>query len=541
MKKGISGEFSVVFEGMDSGVRSGQAGVQRQEPPNDPLSFEYAVFLLFTNKIIECEKAVEPFVEKDPRKALLYGLCSFFSAVSSYGEGALDEALNRFWKAESIAKNLGTVEGTIYRGFGYLLGACVQFIQESYTKGAWNVKNSWGYFKQASKALEKYDGDDKEEIKAACDIGIGLFNMLLSLLPPSVVSVVEWLGFSGDRALALHLLDSSFKSNSCYSPFASLFLLSFYVNISEQIGDYNPAYRVEADKIFSWADENYPNGILFSSLACRYFRGKGELDKAILVANEGIENCIDLPGYKMLFFYNRGWCNFLKKQWNEAIYDLKQLLDNHKNFKTNWQASYVYMIGICQSMMGNANDSFESFKSIPSYQKSRMRPIDGYIKRKAEYFVAGKGDALLESCEMISHFGAFAHMDEDLLKEYKEALSSAAELKEAQWDQNNFAKYHVACSYIAFHLGAYKECISHGSKAISAEKKLDSHGKKDGILAHAFFMLSKANLELKEIETAQQFFLKADGVKDYELIRIMKFRLHALKHNIQLQKDQAKE
>jgi hypothetical protein len=71
------------------------------------------------------------------------------------------------------------------------------------------MRKSWKAYQAALTELDHYKGSDKEELQGWCYFGTGLFNLLVSILPPSVVKVAELIGFSGDRALGIHQLKAS--------------------------------------------------------------------------------------------------------------------------------------------------------------------------------------------------------------------------------------------------------------------------------------------------------------------------------------------
>ena len=46
------------------------------------------------------------------------------------------------------------------------------------------------------------DGE-RSELECSVAFGVGVFNLFVSLLPPVIVKIVEWIGFSGDRHVGL--------------------------------------------------------------------------------------------------------------------------------------------------------------------------------------------------------------------------------------------------------------------------------------------------------------------------------------------------
>jgi hypothetical protein len=199
--------------------------------------------------------------------SVLPACCSFIQAMSTYLENILDQALQRVWEAEKIASKSNTLAGSIVQGDAYLLGAIVcfalsamlqygicsdhelfdemkmswwqiQITQGSYVKGAWNLKSSWGYYKSAAATLSsgKYTGSDRAELECAVKFGTGFFNLLVSMLPPTIITVASWIGFSGDRERGLNELRDAVQSDKTMAPFSALLLLSYLCGIAAQIG-----------------------------------------------------------------------------------------------------------------------------------------------------------------------------------------------------------------------------------------------------------------------------------------------------------------
>lgn len=123
----------------------------------------------------------------------------------------------------------------------------------------WNVRNSWKYFQQAEALLLSFPDSDKSshryiELVKWSKFGLGLFNLLISILPATVIKVAQYIGFSADRKLGLAYLTecyedvpaSSTKKESTPSapvvldfflaPFACMMVLAYYVSISVFIG-----------------------------------------------------------------------------------------------------------------------------------------------------------------------------------------------------------------------------------------------------------------------------------------------------------------
>ena len=185
----------------------------------------------------------------------------YLMAVSSHADHLLDASLTSTWSTEAHArkrlsgskKSAERIEGELIQADTHILGALVQTVQQSYIKVAWNVRKSYGFYHSAEKHIQEeedkaadgrgtVDEDKLAELKGWMQFGVGLFNMVLSLLPPSVMTVAEWIGYGGDREKSFTYLRASQESSSFMAPFACLLLLTYWLTISTFIGQTEPAF-----------------------------------------------------------------------------------------------------------------------------------------------------------------------------------------------------------------------------------------------------------------------------------------------------------
>eukprot|EP00961_Rhodomonas_salina_P240574 3250134-Rhodomonas_salina.1 len=88
------------------------------------------------------------------------------------------------------------------------------------------------------------------------DFGIGMLNLVLSLLPGSYLALAQLAGFDGQRHTALSLLSRSYQrvadcvhppparatqSSEFWAPFAALLLLYFYTQLVPNVGLSSPS------------------------------------------------------------------------------------------------------------------------------------------------------------------------------------------------------------------------------------------------------------------------------------------------------------
>jgi tetratricopeptide (TPR) repeat protein len=505
---------------------------------DSPEFLDHIVYLIFTNNAVQAQQILSAHIDSDSRNALLYAMCAFLNGVATFGEGVLDDALDKIWKADAVGKKENSLSGTCVRAQAYFLASVVQLITEQYAKGMWNMRNSWNMFDQVRKQLEKdQDIENREEIQASYNMFVGFFNLILSLLPPFIVSIASYLGYSGDRRLGLDMMKKSFESNSVYSPFAALFLLIYFCNISEQIGDENPEYDTEASKLLNWANEKYPKSVFFATMSVRHHRSRGEFMEAIKVADEALLNSKDLPGVQLLFSYNAGWCAWMMMDYNLHLKYYKGLFlkaeDRESKMKNNFEAVYAMMCGVSSGLLENHEDAEEYFISIPDYQKVKLRPIDYWIKRKYERFAEGRKEYFLDKCETIANFGAFGHMSVELLSIYSSKLDQLYKEKESSWEMDDIALCKLMKAYVEYNLGKYDIARDLLIEIQENENEYSKGAHKDGIMPHVYYVLGRIHWAQGNFESALEAVQLGEKYSGYDTSRFIGFRLYALKQIVQ--------
>lgn len=131
-------------------------------------------------------------------------------------------------------------------------------------------------------------------------VSVGSYNLLLSLLPPTVMKVAGWVGFSGDRELGLRLLHASQRSSSFMALFSCLLLLSFYNSIPAFTGEPEDTYAAQSSALSAWAESRYGRCCLYLLALSKAHRTRREMQQAIRVAKQAIVACRELPSVSVL-------------------------------------------------------------------------------------------------------------------------------------------------------------------------------------------------------------------------------------------------
>jgi len=264
------------------------------------------VHALLTNDIVRAKKFVDEHWSTNPKMALLSALLTYINAISSHDDSELTHSLNVVWATESIGSKLSyspdpadALTGTLIQADTHLLGSMIQVIQESYVKALLNLRRSFSFYKQAQQQLKAVtlSSEEYELLEGWCLFGVGFFGILLSFLPPTLLTIASWTFFAcaKSREESIEMLHKSQRSKSFMSPFSALLLLSYYLTISSFTGLESEHDLQDAKRLLDWSDQHYPNGALFRLMESRYYRSRKELRHAIEIVENAVNDVKDLP------------------------------------------------------------------------------------------------------------------------------------------------------------------------------------------------------------------------------------------------------
>lgn len=116
--------------------------------------------------------------------------------------------------------------------------------------------------------------EDIHRLMGAISFGYGVFQLSISLLPPSLLKLISFLGFEGDRAMGIACLSFSRQSTDMRAPLATLALLWYYTIVTPffALDGSNLSMEISAaQELIDEANEQFAKSSLFL-----FFRGRVE-------------------------------------------------------------------------------------------------------------------------------------------------------------------------------------------------------------------------------------------------------------------------
>ena len=256
--------------------------------------------------------------------ALQYAIVGLMKGVASLANDQLDECLARLWEADALATlDTNWVGKKVVRGVCTLCAGVVQCLQQNIVRGVYNILRSWsvGIRYLRSEALE-YRGVGSSVVRSAAQLALGVFAIILSMLPPTMVRAASWsTGFEIDREAGLAMLRTCQEEGGIYAPIAALALLSIELDTKTFLGESQTAADLAyCEGILDWAAERFEDSVFFSLLRAELHACRHELPRAHdVVAGISQLPCVhELRALNAVVAYKRAVYHLAALQWLEA-------------------------------------------------------------------------------------------------------------------------------------------------------------------------------------------------------------------------------
>ncbi|XP_059903540.1 tetratricopeptide repeat protein 39B-like isoform X2 [Gadus macrocephalus] len=298
--------------------------------------------------------------------------------------------------------------------------ASLTFMDESimgFIKGGMRIRNSYQIFKDCQVIANKMDEEMQQKathvhFRCGVNMGIGSFNLMLSLLPTRVLRLMEFLGFSGDRDVGLSELRAGVATNGLRSILSMLTLLMYHLYITVILGT-GEVDLTEAENLLEPYIKKFPNGALILFYTARIALLKGNFT----FAREKYLACIaaqqEWRQIHHLCYWELMWAHSFEQEWKKA-YHYADLLSKESKWS---QSTYMYQKAALLSMlpdaeveaMGqNAEDLFKQVEGLRLRIAGKSVPTEKFAAKKAQRCLSSRPTKpVLPALEMMYVWNGF--------------------------------------------------------------------------------------------------------------------------------------
>ncbi|TBU24568.1 hypothetical protein BD311DRAFT_766324 [Dichomitus squalens] len=446
---------------------------------DDIPAISYALHVFLRSHMVESEEFCK---EYDPRMERLYvatgfGLIQCVKGLMSFEDEDLVDAIAKVRHGNGIASQhrkraaslptrlAGLVVGSLNTsGVGFiksmtpverhaelvyaeslfekaLLGIVYSGDWLAFIKEALNMRTTISIYRQLGKYIEAMDaeaqakGKGPEDISIDADfrsgvyLGVGLSNLILSVMPSRLLTIVELFGYKGDRHAGLAYLQRAggwtaesdepsvgLAQEGVRRAICDMSLLIFHLVLSSLTFE-GVDIRM-AQKILDYHIKRYPNGVFFlfgqgrlhlvrsqPAVALEYYR------KA-LQAQEQYRNLHHISFWEMAIT-------------NLALWDVSASLEHWRTLaaEASWSKStYTYGVAVCLLQIGGEKHTEEIsnlMERVPALRKriaGKSIPLEKFVARKARKFQQQGGRLALSALEFAYLFLGIAHAPRNVLQ-----------------------------------------------------------------------------------------------------------------------------
>jgi tetratricopeptide (TPR) repeat protein len=243
-------------------------------------------------------EALEKKAESEDKKIL--------TAATKHAKTA-KTAITAEWELECEAIQ---AEAMFLRGF-------YQAASDQYLKGGMRLRKSYKLFQELLKRIEggrKYP----QELQDLVLWGVGLFYILLSLLPAALTKVLTVIGFKSDQKAGEQYLTGVFEREGIRSGFSCLILALYYSFAPSGLNDYHIALD-KALPILKAANERYPTNSYFYMLTCTNVRKDGRTEEALDAIRKTIANYADKKNLPHLYYFIEADTLYINFSFEEVV------------------------------------------------------------------------------------------------------------------------------------------------------------------------------------------------------------------------------
>ncbi|XP_025986523.1 tetratricopeptide repeat protein 39C [Solenopsis invicta] len=219
-------------------------------------------------------------------------------------------------------------------------------------------------------------------LMSAASFGYGIYQLCVSLLPPSVLKVIHFFGFEGNRQSGLTALMYARLGEDMRAPLATLALLWYHTIVRPFFaldGCNVKAGVVAAKQLIAECHAEFQNSALFLFFIGRMERLETNVDGALEAFGKAVEVATQRE-VKLLCLHEVAWCHVIRLSYDEAYRSLWQLQQ-----QSRWSKGfYAYLAMVCCGANGKFDLLLSLYsKILPWFHETKSESqLDVFIMRR---------------------------------------------------------------------------------------------------------------------------------------------------------------
>ncbi|CAG9766937.1 unnamed protein product [Ceutorhynchus assimilis] len=470
-----------------------------------------AIFYFFNNQFIEAKQLMTPYANVSMYHALGHSIFLFLEAILTVEPAAIRVAskslkhslvvCNRFRKRSTIGESLGKmVKKTHYEQYTemeahaelcyaecLLLKSMLTFMEDetlsSFIKAGIKIRSCFNSYKDCQQILQKRHWENEKiklHFESGVKMGIGTFNLMISMLPSRIIKLLEFIGFSGNKENGLTDLIEGYQLNGIRQILCTTTLLGYNLIVMHVLSHKEGDIAI-CEKILRQQLKKHPDGVWFLFFQGRLEFMKGNLNESIKYYTKSWKSQDLWPQFHHVCFWELLWVHCLKCEWREALKFITILTKDSKWSKCLYSyQKAVIMIMMKGDLSREEQDELDSLmKNVPRYKQriaGKSLPMEKFAIKKSERYFSQNKVLILPVIELMFMWNLLKIMKTyslaaDIMKLIENAEKSLNS-QQTKYDADNKALVYLLKGACLRHIGAPNQAIDYFERVISFQKEL---------------------------------------------------------------------
>ncbi|KAK6990818.1 tetratricopeptide repeat protein 39B-like isoform X2 [Biomphalaria glabrata] len=534
------------------------------------LESDLALSLFFNNKFAQAKERMQPWADQNMYHATGYGTVLYIQAVMTFDMADIEVAIeaiksavivcNKNRKKSTIMGSLtkfatkvdydSYTEEEIHAELCYaeclLIRAFLTFIQDenliSFIKGGLKIRECYKIYRECHKiSLNRKVATDKHRVhfESGVCMGIGAFNLMISLLPSKIMKLLEFVGFSGKKSLGLSELQRGCELRvGLRSKLCAIMLVAYHSLVTYVLGLAEGDIEL-ATELLRPCLKDHPKGAIFLFFSARLEEVKGHIDDAINRFEESIESQSEWRQFHHLCYWELMWCHCFKSDWLMAMKYAERLSKESRWSKATYTYQKAAFLVMCSDQTEETKKHTDYlFSEVPKLKQriaGKSLPFEKFAVAKSQRYFQQGGYLILPALELIYVWNGFnivgknqELLDKMLLVVEATVTELASKREQASSDKFYHDNYTLALllkGVCQRHRGLLLQAEQCFLEVISNEKNLHSD---HYLVPYSTVELAILYLYQEKFEDCRKLLDKTKkNYKSYYLENRLLFRLHA--------------
>lgn len=536
-----------------------------------------AVHYFFNNKFQEARNILQPWASTSMYHSVGHCVFLFLEAVLTFEQSHIEaaaEALkqcmavcNKYRRKNTISEAIGKmvkkpnydtytaeeIHAELCYAEALLLKSMLTFVEDetlvSFIKAGLKIRSCFHSYKECMTILNTRNWtNEKHKIhfEGGVRMGIGAFNLMISLLPARAIKLLEFIGFSGCRKRGLRELEAGYKLQHSIRQVLSVMTLLGYHLIVVYVLSHAEGDLSFCDEILRSQMQLYPNGVWFLFFKGRLEFMKGNIEESVAWYTRSWHSQDIWPQFHHLCFWELMWTNCVRMNWQEASVYSFRLRNESRWSRTiySYQTAAILLM-MKEDLNENQKKSIEELMRTAPQWKQRIAgkslPMEKFAVKKTERFFAQGKNLILPAFELLYLWNMFKvlgkkfELVQNVYKEVEKTLKEISSSKvKTEYDADNLGLVlllKAACLRLMNSPLQAKECLMN---VLALGKDI----KEDNYLV-PYCVVELAILYEQQNDRIKAMSLLEDAKKNYTGYSL-ESRLHFKIHAFQLQLNELK-